>query len=52
MHSVNRIFYRADTSGDPVVTLEVGIDLVYNQSVDIIFGPTDAQGSHNRYYFN
>ena len=44
---MNRILYRADASGDPVVTLGVCIDLVYNQSVDIIIGPTDAQGSNS-----
>lgn len=41
---LQRIFYKANANGDPVATLAGGIDLIYNKSVDIIIGPTDAQG--------
>ena len=33
-------------NGDPVVTLNNGIELIYKQNVDIIFGPTNASGTH------
>ena len=36
--------------GDPVVTLNNGIELIYKRNVDIIFGPTNASGS--RYFEN
>ena len=41
-----RIYFMDTAYGDPVVTLNNGIELIYKQNVDIIFGPTNASGTH------